>query len=638
MQTLSKLTSEFIKNQQEFMSLEEYLQLCKKDSSTYASAPERLLKAIGKPTYPNFSMDLRSARIFQSRPVPLYETFKDFYGMEAVIEKIVGFLKHSAQGLEESKQILYLLGPVGSAKSSLVERLKELMEKEPVFVLADEDGNLSPVLEPPYGLFSPSYSKDVSIPERYLKYKMSPWATKRLKEYGGDYSKFRVCKLYPNQLNQLCITKTEPGDENNQDISTLVGKLNIRQLEHFNQNDPDAYSFSGGLCLANQGLLDFVEMFKAPIKILNPLLTATQEGHYNGTEAIGAIGFNGLIVAHSNESEWNIFKNNKNNEAFLDRVCVVRVPYCLRTTEEVEIYKKLLKHSNLSDAPVAPGTLEMLAEFSVLSRLKALDGTYLPTKMRVYNGESVKEEDVHAKPLREYLDLSGIDEGFTGMSTRFAFKVLSKVFNFDKDEIAADPVHMLLVLEDSIKAEGYDDTVTETYLNIVKTYLTDQFAGNLYKDISAAYLDSYDDFGQSLFDKYLLYADYWMQDQDFRDPDTGQLLERVELDEELSKLEKPARISNPKEFRHEVVNFALRYRAKHNGNNPPWKGYEKLKKVIETSLFSKTEDILPIISFAQKGSETERKKHEQYIKHMKKLGYTQKQTERLTQWYLRSRK
>lgn len=638
MTTLKKLTSDFIKNQKEFMSLEDYLFLCKKDASTYASAPERLLKAIGKPTYPEFNTDLRSARIFQSRPVPIYETFKEFYGMELVIEKVVGFLKHSAQGLEESKQILYLLGPVGSAKSSLVERLKELMEREPVFVLADQDGNLSPVFEPPYGLFSPSYSKELGIPERHLKYKMSPWATKRLNEYKGDYSKFQVCKLYPNQLEQLCITKTEPGDENNQDISTLVGKLNIRQLEHFNQNDPDAYSFSGGLCLANQGMLDFVEMFKAPIKILNPLLTATQEGHYNGTEAIGAIGFNGLIVAHSNESEWNIFRNNKNNEAFLDRVCVIRVPYCLRINEEVEIYKKLLRHSNLKDSPVAPGTLEMLAEFSILSRLKALDKIYLPTKMRVYNGESVKEEDVDAKPLREYLDRSGLDEGFSGMSTRFAFKVLSKVFNFDKDEIAADPVHMLLVLEDAVRAEGFDDTLAETYINIVKTYLTDQFADNLYKDISAAYLDSYDEFGQSLFDKYVLYADYWMQDQDFRDPDTGQLLERVELDEELSKLEKPARIANPKEFRHEIVNYSLRYRAKHDGKNPPWKAYEKLKKVIEASLFSKTEDILPIISFAQKGSETDRKKHAQYIKHMKTLGYTQKQTERLTQWYLRSRK
>jgi hypothetical protein len=90
-------------------------------------------------------------------------------------------------------------------------------------------------------------------------------------------------------LRQIAISKTEPGDENNQDISTLVGKVDIRMLDRYSQNDPDAYSYSGGLCLANQGLLEFVEMFKAPIKVLHPLLTATQESNFKGTEGFGAI-------------------------------------------------------------------------------------------------------------------------------------------------------------------------------------------------------------------------------------------------------------------------------------------------------------------------------------------------------------
>lgn len=162
--------------------------------------------------------------------------------------------------------------------------------------------------------------------------------------HNGDISKFRVVKRYPSILNQIGIAKTEPGDENNQDISALVGKVDIRQLEHFAQNDPDAYAYSGSLCMANQGLMEFVEMFKAPIKVLHPLLTATQEGNYNGTEGISALPFNGMILAHSNESEWQTFKNNKNNEAFLDRVYIVKVPYCLRVTEEIKIYDKLLQH------------------------------------------------------------------------------------------------------------------------------------------------------------------------------------------------------------------------------------------------------------------------------------------------------
>ena len=141
------------------------------------------------------------------------------------------YFKHAAQGLEEKKQILYLLGPVGGGKSSLAEKLKQLMEKIPFYAIKG-----SPVFESPLGLFNPDedaaiLEEEYGIPSRYLKYIMSPWSVKRLEEYGGDISKFRVVKLYPSRLNQIAIAKTEPGDENNQDISSLVGKVDIRQLK-----------------------------------------------------------------------------------------------------------------------------------------------------------------------------------------------------------------------------------------------------------------------------------------------------------------------------------------------------------------------------------------------------------------------
>src|SRR5699024_7383437 len=145
----------------------------------------------------------------------------------------------------------------------------------------------------------------------------------------------------------------------------------------------DAYGYSGALCRANQGIMEFVEMFKAPIKVLHPLLTATQEGNYNGTEGLSALPFDGIILAHSNESEWQHFKSNRNNEAFLDRVYIVKVPYCLRVNEEVAIYQKLLTNSELAHAKCAPGTLEALAQFAVLSRLKDPENSNLYSKMRV---------------------------------------------------------------------------------------------------------------------------------------------------------------------------------------------------------------------------------------------------------------
>lgn len=635
MKILSTYKNDYKQKEQHNLTLEEYLTKAKTDSSLYASSCERLLKAIGAPELVDTAKDPKLSRIFGNRVIKRYSTFTDFYGLEDIIERIVSFFRHGAQGLEESRQILYLLGPVGSAKSSIAERLKALMEKEPIYVLVDKEGILSPIYESPLGLFNERDSEELGIPARYLAYKASPWALKRVKEYKGDLSKFSVTKVYPSQDNQIAITKTEPGDENNQDISALVGKLDIRKLEYFAQNDPDAYCFSGGLCLSNQGLLDFVEMFKAPIKILHPLLTATQEKNYKGTESISAIPYTGIILAHSNQSEWDTFRNDKNNEAFLDRVYIVEVPYCLRVSEEVQIYKKLLKSSDLINSPCAPGTLEMLAEFSVLSRLDKPDNSNIISKLRVYDGLNVKEKDNKAKSYQEYKDDATHEEGFKGVSTRLAFKILSEVYNFDTAEIAADPVHMLYILEKTVHKERLGDERTTNYLSIIKDHLLPEYAEKVGKDIQTAYLDSYEEYGQSLFDRYIKFADHWIQDTDYRDPDTGQMFSREALDDELEKLEKPAQIINYKDFRHEVVNFALRHQARNKGNNPSWKGYEKLRRVIETTMFNKTEDLLPIISFTGHRSKEDKKKHDSFVNRMKEMGYTENQVKRVVEWQMR---
>lgn len=624
--------------QQEELSIKEYLELCKKDPSVYASAAERMLMAIGEPEMVDTAQDPRLSRIFSNKMIKRYKAFGDFYGMEECIQQIVSFFKHAAQGLEEKKQILYLLGPVGGGKSSLAEMLKSLMEKMPIYCIKG-----SPVFESPLGLFNPDEDgkillEDYGIPSRYIKTIMSPWAAKRLQEFHGDITQFKVIKLYPSILNQIAITKTEPGDENNQDISSLVGKVDIRQLEEFPQNDPDAYSFSGGLCRANQGLMEFVEMFKAPIKVLHPLLTATQEGNFNSTEGLGAIPFDGVILAHSNESEWQNFRNNKNNEAFIDRVYIVKVPYCLRVKEEMQIYEKLLQNSSLSKAPCAPDTLRMLAQFSVLSRIKEPENSNVFSKMRVYDGENLKDTDPKAKSLQEYKDAAGVDEGMNGLSTRFAFKILSKVFNFDPTEIAANPVHLMYVLEQQIEQEQFPKEVQEKYLNGLKEYISPKYVDFIGKEIQTAYLESYAEYGQNIFDRYVTYADFWIQDQEYRDHETGEILNRASLNEELEKIEKPAGISNPKDFRNEIVNFVLRAKANNSGKSPDWRSYEKLRTVIEKKMFSNTEDLLPVISFNAKASAQDKKKHGDFVQRMVERGYTEKQVRLLSEWYLRVRK
>ncbi|KQQ44972.1 serine/threonine protein kinase [Methylobacterium sp. Leaf125] len=621
------------------MSLSEYLEACRDEPLMYASAAERILEAIGKPEFVDTAKDPRLGRVFMNRTIRVYPAFAEFYGMEETIERIVSFFRHAAQGLEERKQILYLLGPVGGGKSSLAERLKALMETHPIYVL--KAGNeVSPVFESPLGLFDPEtmgaeIQERYGIPRRRLTGLMSPWALKRLDEFNGDISKFKVIKVRPSRLRQIAIAKTEPGDENNQDISSLVGKVDIRRLETLSQADPDAYSYSGGLNRANQGVLEFVEMFKAPIKMLHPLLTATQEGNYVGTENIGAIPFTGVILAHSNESEWQTFKTNKNNEAFIDRIYVIKVPYCLRVTEEQRIYEKLVSGSELSAAACAPGTLEMLARFSVLSRLREHANSNAFSKMRVYDGESLREVDPRARSMQEYKDAAGVDEGMDGISTRFAFKVMAATFNHDTTEVSADPVHLMYVLEQALRREQLPPETEKRYLEFIKTELAPRYAEFIGHEIQKAYLESYHDYGQNLFDRYIDYADAWIEDQDFKDSETGQLLNRELLNQELTKIEKPAGIANPKDFRNEVVKFALRSRAQHGGRNPSWTSYEKLREVIERRMFSQVEELLPVISFGSKKDGETEKKHGEFVDRMVARGYTERQVRRLVEWYMR---
>lgn len=653
---LSRFKERFESRLSEEMSVTDFLELCSTDRMAYATTAERMLAAIGEKKVIDTRKDDRLSRIFSNRKIDVYPNLsEDFYGMEDTIDEIVSHYRHAAQGLEEAKQVLYLLGPVGGGKSSLAEALKRIFQKIPFYTLKckletlpngdphPDAGKISPCYESPLGLFDKHEDgkvlfEEFKIPTRYLGMIASPWATQILEENDGDIDKcFSVVRMWPSILKQVGITKVEPGDENTQDIAALVGKVNIRLLDDYDQDDPRAYGWAGGMNVTTQGLMEFVEMFKAPIKMLHPMLTATQEGHYNGTEQFGAIPYAGCILAHSNEAEWETFRSNRNNEAFLDRVNIVKVPYCLRATEEELIYGKLIENSELSGAPCAPGTLRMMAEFSILTRMKEHEDSSLFSKMEVYDGKNLKDKDPTAKSLTEYRE-SAKNEGMTGASTRFAYKILSRVFNYDTEEVAANPVHLMYVLEKQIEKEGFGEEQEEQWIAYIKGILAPKFADFIGDEIQKSYLESYGEYGQNLFDRYIQYADFWIQDKDYRDPDTGENFDREALNAELEKIEKPASIVNPKDFRNEVVNYVIRQQAQNGGKNPEWTSYEKLREVIEKKMFSNTEEILPVISFTRKANQDGQDKHDAFVERMMNKGYTKRQVRLMVDWFLRYRK
>lgn len=650
MSKLSKLSSTFSEKfaAPEIMSLETYLALCKTDPMAYATASERMVAAIGEPEVIDTSSDARLSRIHSNKKLRIYEAFKDFYGAEEAVERLVAYFRHAADGLEESKQILYLKGPVGGGKSSLVERLKLLAQTYPIYVLYDvaeknEELQMSPVLENPLGLFNQlehgdMLQEDFNINPRYLNTVMSGWAQEKLKEFNGDVTKFSVIRVFPNKDRQLGVMKVEPGDENNQDVSVLVGKTDLRKLEKFPQNHPYSYAYSGGLNRTNQGMMDFAEMFKANIKTLNPLLMATQEHNYNGTESIPSMPYTGIICAHSNESEWFAFKNNKTNEAFLDRVYIVDVPYCLRVDEEIKIYEKMLSGSNLRNAPIAPGTLKMLAQWMILTRLKEPENSTIFAKLRVYNGDNVKDTMPNAKPYEEYRDAGGVDEGMSGMSTRFAFKLLSSTFDLRPEERQANPIDLMYIIEEAIKKEALPEDLHDSYHNFVKSYLQPKYFEFLEKELRTAYLESYSAFGQNMFERYVLFAEAWISDEQCRDPETHTLLNRDTLNNKLEEIEKSAGIVNAKDFRNEIVHYVLRYKAKNEGKAPRWDQYEKIKTVIEKRMFSATEQIMPVIAFGPKQDKETEDKHAGFVERMMEKGYTQTQIKILVSWFTNNRK
>jgi serine protein kinase len=288
--------------------------------------------------------------------------------------------------------------------------------------------------------------------------------------------------------------------------------------------------------------------------------------------------------------------------------------------------------------PIAPGTLKMLAQWMILTRLKEPENSTVYAKLRVYNGENVKDTMPNAKPYEEYRDAAGVDEGMDGMSTRFAFKVLSAVFDLRPEEFQANPIDLMYVIEEAIKKEALVEEKHQKYLDFIKSFLQPKYYEFLEKELRTAYLESYSSFGQNMFERFVLFAEAWINDEQCRDPETHTLLNRETLNQKLEEIEKAAGITAAKEFRNDIVHYVLRYKAKNEGKAPRWDQYEKIKTVIEKRMFSATEQIMPVIAFGPKQDSDTEEKHQGFVKRMVEKGYTVAQVRVAVAWFCANRK
>jgi serine protein kinase len=452
---------------------------------------------------------------------------------------------------------------------------------------------------------------------------------------------------------QRGIASVTAGTANNQDEGDFVGAVDINKLsqdETLSESDPDVYNYrAGALIRGHQGIVELVEILKLENpKALTCMLDATEEGMFSGIKGVGRFPSDCLIIAHLNDSEYTKFRTNPDNVAFISRTDLIEVPYTLRVSEEKKVYEKYLRESDYGGNKIAPKTIDLLAEFSVLTRLQPPpeNASTISAKMRVYNGESLKDRDPKAKSLREYRAAarkSGGDlrEGMTGIDRRIIFDTLSATFNYNSSpsrdgEKTADPVHMITVLRDMIthspKISSNEDKAR--YLELIDEHVKKEYLRHIDKTIRAAALDGASGYAQSKFDQYIEWALAWSKEEDYIDPDTGDAIQTKELSKKMKEeIEEPGGVSNPEKFRRQIALFALDYRSRNGGLNPDWTSSQIFRDTMENVIFTQTKDLAEITSFGPKKTDEANEDHKGFLKRMMAGGRTEKMVQREVRWW-----
>jgi len=601
-------------------SFVDYLSLLQNDPAVVKLAAKRLVDAVE-----SFGVeameesDPRCRKLFDGDKLKTYNYFKDdFYGHERVIAKIMRFLKSASLKGEESRQVLLLMGPVGSGKSALADAVKKALEKaaEPVYHL---DG--CPVREEPLHLLPRSlrdqFEKILGV---HIEGDLCPVCRYRLmNEFGGEYEKFPVVRSGFSQRGRRGIAVVPPMDANSQDVSALIGSEDISKLDKYSEDDPRVLNLNGAFNVGNRGVVEFVEIFKNEIEFLHTILTATQEKNVPTPGKNSMLYFDGVILSHCNEAEWNRFKSEHTNEAILDRVVKIEVPYVLELTQEMKIYEKMLRKSDFK-AHLAPHTIKVAAMFSVMSRLKPSQKCDLLTKMKIYDGQEIVEKGRTKKvDIRDLRD-EAKHEGMDGISTRFITKAIDSTLS-DSDKDFITPMRVVEALIKQVKEQVVDEEKKKAYLEILQKTIREEYLKILEGEIAKAFVTAYEEQAQSLFDNYLDNAEAFTTRQKMKDRMTS---EEREPDEKFMKaIEEMIGITGSMKdgFRADAV--AYMFAKIRKGTKVDYRSYEPLREAIEGYLISSVKDMARIVTKSRSRDKEQQKKYSEMVETMvRDYGYT----------------
>ena len=617
---------EFIENDREGSNKErfngnflDYLEILKDNPNLAELAHRRMHKMILKKGVEVLKAEEnpRVKKIYGNESIRKYGFFKDeFYGIDKVIMKLVNYFNSAAMRGEEARQVLYLVGPVGAGKSSLVESLKKALEDcEPIYSLEG-----CPMHEEPLHLIPKhlrgQFEKQLGV---QIEGDLCPVCRYRLKnEFHGRYEDFKVVRKGFSIRSRKGIGVVPPVDPNNQDTSILTGSVDISKMDLYSEDDPRIFSLNGAFNVGNRGLVEFIEVFKNDVEYLHTIITATQEKSVPSPGKGAMIYFDGVIVAHSNEAEWNKFKSDHTNEAILDRIVKIEVPYCLELDEEKKIYEKILKKSSFS-AHISPHTIEFAAMFAILSRLSPSAKVDPMTKLKIYNGEEIVEKGTTKRiDIMELREEAGSYEGMKGISTRFIIKTIDNALS-NSEHNCINPLSIMESIIRSVKEMDVGSEDKKKYLGFVQDNIRKEYNKVLEKEITKAFIHSYREQAESLFNNYIDNAEAFVNRSKIKDLSTG---EELNPDEEFMKnIEEQIGVSDAsnKGFRADVTSYMF-YLIR-NGGKIDYTSYEPLKEAIEKKLMASVKDLSRIITKSRVRDKEQKEKYNAMVDEMKENGY-----------------
>ena len=577
--------NKFIKAQDEQLwtgTLEDYISLVVKTPAIHMTSHTRVLRMIESH---GFEKDA-SGKIIK------YNFFKDeIFGVDSSIDEIVSYLRAAAAGSEVGRRILLMYGPTSSGKSQLAIMLKKGLEKfsqtdaGAIYGLSESPMNEDPFTAIPHELRE-EFLKEYGIK---IEGELSPLMSIVLKEkYAGNFLKLPVRRYFISEKNRASIGTFVPSDKKSQDISELIGSMDLSTVGQYgSESDPRAYKFDGELNVANRGIMEFIEMLKVDQKFLYVLLTLAQEKNIK-TPRFPLIYADEFLLSHTNENEFRKFLAKEEMEALHDRIIVVKVPYNLSANNEVKIYEKLIAQAEFKGVHVSPHALYCAAMFAVLSRLKdsANKNLDIVTKMKLYNGESVEGfTGTDVSNFRgEYHD-----EGMGGVSPRYVINRISSILA-ETGTTCITPIDVIRSIRDGFKSNAKLDSKEVSRLEDLLTKVIDEYSKIAKNDVQKAFFLNFEEEVSNLLSNYLENVNAFLDGSKIEN-DLGQ---HVEPNEKLMRaIEEKIQVteSGKRSFRQEISRKMARS-ASQNAGMPNYKDHFKLREALEKQLFEERQDII----------------------------------------------